>query len=97
MIDEKKNKKSSSNSINRNNRKQRIGIVTSDKMDKTIIVSEIKKVKHKYYGKSILKKKKYMVHDEKNISKNGDKVSIMEIRPLSKNKCWRLVSVLEKL
>ncbi|WP_185849600.1 30S ribosomal protein S17 [Blattabacterium cuenoti] len=98
MIDEKKNNKSSSNNtINRNIRKQRIGIVTSDKMDKTIIVSEIKKVKHKYYGKSILKKKKYMVHDEKNVSKNGDKVSIMEIRPLSKKKCWRLVSVLEKL
>ncbi|WP_185859701.1 30S ribosomal protein S17 [Blattabacterium cuenoti] len=96
MINEKEINESSSNTINRNIRKQRIGIVTSDKMDKTIIVSEIKKVKHKYYGKSILKKKKYMVHDEKNISKNGDKVSIMEIRPLSKKKCWRLVSILEK-
>lgn len=80
----------------RNIRKQRKGIVTSNKMDKTIIVSEIKKVKHPYYGKSITKKKKYMVHDEKNISKNGDKVFIMETRPISKKKCWRLVSTLEK-
>ncbi|WP_185872029.1 30S ribosomal protein S17 [Blattabacterium cuenoti] len=86
-----KNKK-----IIRNNRKQKQGIVISDKMNKTIIVSEVKKIKHKYYGKSITKKKKYMVHDEKNISKNGDKVNIMEIRPISKNKCWRLVSILEK-
>ncbi|WP_185852585.1 30S ribosomal protein S17 [Blattabacterium cuenoti] len=98
MIHEKeKNRKSSAPiNVSRSIKKQRIGIVTSDKMDKTIIVSETKKVKHKYYGKSILKKKKYMVHDEKNVSKNGDKVSIMEIRPLSKKKCWRLVSILEK-
>ncbi|AEU09291.1 30S ribosomal protein S17 [Blattabacterium sp. (Cryptocercus punctulatus) str. Cpu] len=81
----------------RNSRKQRIGIVVSNKMNKTIIVSETKKVKHKYYGKSILKKKKYMVHDEENISKNGDKVKIMEIKPISKNKCWRLISVLGKI
>ncbi|WP_185861079.1 30S ribosomal protein S17 [Blattabacterium cuenoti] len=80
----------------RNIRKQRQGIVVSDKMDKTIIVHEIKKVKHRYYGKSITKNKKYMVHDEKNISKNGDKVSIMEMRPVSKRKCWRLVNILEK-
>ncbi|WP_185851958.1 30S ribosomal protein S17 [Blattabacterium cuenoti] len=80
----------------RNIRKQRQGIVISDKMDKTIVVYEVKKVKHKYYGKSITKNKKYMVHDEKNISKNGDKVSIMEIRPVSKRKCWRLVNILEK-
>ncbi|WP_185857128.1 30S ribosomal protein S17 [Blattabacterium cuenoti] len=80
----------------RNIRKQRQGIVISDKMDKTIVVYEIKKVKHKYYGKSVTKNKKYMVHDDKNISKNGDKVSIMEMRPVSKRKCWRLVHVLEK-
>ncbi|WP_185864284.1 30S ribosomal protein S17 [Blattabacterium cuenoti] len=77
-------------------RKQRKGIVISDKMNKTIVVYEIKKVKHPYYGKSVTKKKKYMVHDEKNISKNGDKVSIMETRPISKKKSWRLVSILEK-
>ncbi|WP_185858338.1 30S ribosomal protein S17 [Blattabacterium cuenoti] len=90
MIDRKKS------IILRNIRKQRQGIVISDKMNKTILVSEIKKVKHRYYGKSILKKKIYMVHDEKNISKNGDKVNIMEIRPMSRKKCWRLVSILEK-
>ena len=80
----------------RKNRKQKKGIVISNKMNKTIIVSEVRKVKHKYYGKSIIRKKKYMVHDEKNISKNGDEVKIMETRPISKNKCWRLVSILEK-
>ncbi len=80
----------------RNIRKQRQGIVISDKMNKTVVVYEIKKVKHRYYGKSITKKKKYMVHDEKNMSKNGDKVSIMETRPMSKKKSWRLVSILKK-
>ncbi|WP_341653425.1 30S ribosomal protein S17 [Blattabacterium cuenoti] len=80
----------------RNIRKQRQGIVISDKMNKTVVVYEITKVKHRYYGKSITKKKKYMVHDEKNISKNGDKVNIMETRPVSKRKSWRLVSILKK-
>ncbi|WP_185882255.1 30S ribosomal protein S17 [Blattabacterium cuenoti] len=79
-----------------NIRKQRIGIVISDKMNKTVIVNEMKKTIHKYYGKSILVRKKYMVHDENNSSKNGDKVSIMETRPLSKHKSWRLVSILQK-
>lgn len=65
-------------------------------MDKTVVVSEVRKVKHRFYEKSIVKKKKYMVHDEKNISKNGDQVRIMETRPISKKKCWRLVSILEK-
>ncbi|WP_185859106.1 30S ribosomal protein S17 [Blattabacterium cuenoti] len=83
-------------SIVRNRRKQKQGTVISDKMNKTVVVSEVKKIKHRYYGKSVIKKKKYMVHDEKNISKNGDKVSIMEIRPISRKKCWRLVSILEK-
>ncbi|AWU40342.1 30S ribosomal protein S17 [Blattabacterium punctulatus] len=93
------NQKSSKNITipRKNSRKQRIGVVVSTKMNKTIIVSENKKVKHKYYGKSILKKKKYMVHDEENISKNGDKVKIMETKPISKNKCWRLISVLDKI
>ncbi|BBA17311.1 30S ribosomal protein S17 [Blattabacterium cuenoti] len=80
----------------RNFRKQRQGIVISDKMNKTVVVYEIKKVKHRYYGKSILRNKKYMVHDEKNISKNGDKVNIMETRPVSKKKCWRLVKIFKK-
>ncbi|WP_185868761.1 30S ribosomal protein S17 [Blattabacterium cuenoti] len=80
----------------RGHRKKRQGIVVSDKMQKTIIVSEIRKVQHKYYGKSIIRKKRYMVHDEKSLSKIGDKVMIMESRPISKRKTWRLISVIEK-
>ena len=81
---------------NRNLRKERIGVVTSDKMTKSIVVSETKKVKHPMYGKFVLKTKKYIVHDEKNDSKNGDVVRIMETRPMSKNKCWRLVKIIER-
>ena len=81
---------------NRNLRKERIGVVTSDKMTKSIVVSETKKVKHPMYGKFVLKTKKYIVHDEKNESKNGDVVRIMETRPMSKNKCWRLVKIIER-
>ena len=84
------------NKSNRNLRKERIGIVTSDKMTKSIVVSETKKVKHPMYGKFVLKTKKYIVHDEKNDSKNGDVVRIMETRPMSKNKCWRLVKIIER-
>ena len=81
---------------NRNLRKERIGIVTSNKMQKSIVVSEVKRVKHPMYGKFVLKTKKYVVHDEKNESKNGDVVRIMETRPMSKNKCWRLVKIIER-
>tara|TARA_B100000963_G_scaffold143275_1_gene124819 strand:+ start:109704 stop:109967 length:264 start_codon:yes stop_codon:yes gene_type:complete len=84
------------NQSNRNLRKERIGVVTSDRMTKSIVVSETKKVKHPMYGKFLLKTKKYVVHDEKNESKNGDVVRIMETRPLSKNKCWRLVKIIER-
>jgi small subunit ribosomal protein S17 len=84
------------NKSNRNLRKERIGVVTSDKMTKSIVVSETKKVKHPMYGKFVLKTKKYVVHDEKNESKNGDVVRIMETRPMSKNKCWRLVKIIER-
>jgi small subunit ribosomal protein S17 len=84
------------NKSNRNLRKERIGVVTSDKMTKSIVVSETKKVKHPMYGKFVLKTKKYIVHDEKNDSKNGDVVRIMETRPISKNKCWRLVKIIER-
>ena len=84
------------NQSNRNLRKERIGIVTSDKMTKSIVVSETKKVKHPMYGKFVLKTKKYIVHDEKNESKNGDVVRIMETKPMSKNKCWRLVKIIER-
>ena len=84
------------NKSNRNLRKERIGVVTSDKMTKSIVVSETKKVKHPMYGKFVLKTKKYIVHDEKNESKNGDVVRIMETKPMSKNKCWRLVKIIER-
>ena len=84
------------NQSNRNLRKERIGVVSSDKMTKSIVVSETKKVKHPMYGKFVLKTKKYVVHDEKNESKNGDVVKIMETKPLSKNKCWRLVKIIER-
>lgn len=80
----------------RNLRKQRIGIVTSDKMDKTITVSVLRKVKHPIYGKFIKKTKKYAAHDQNNDCGIGDTVRIMETRPLSKRKRWRLVEIIEK-
>ncbi len=80
----------------RNLRKERIGVVTSDKMEKSIVVAEVKRVKHPMYGKFVLKTKKYVAHDEKNDCKLGDTVKIMETRPMSKTKCWRLVEILER-
>tara|TARA_Y100000758_G_scaffold52797_1_gene33816 strand:+ start:123 stop:383 length:261 start_codon:yes stop_codon:yes gene_type:complete len=80
----------------RNLRKERIGKVTSNKMQKSIVVSEVKKVKHPMYGKFVLKTKKYVAHDEKNDCKIGDTVKIMETRPISKSKCWRLVEIIER-
>ncbi len=80
----------------RNLRKQRVGVVASNKMDKSITVLVERKVKHPMYGKFIKKSKKYMVHDEKNDCNIGDTVRIMETRPLSKRKCWRLVEILER-
>ena len=80
----------------RNLRKERIGVVASNKMDKSIVVTEVKKVKHPMYGKFVLKTKKYYVHDEKNESNVGDTVRIMETRPLSKSKRWRLVEIIER-
>ena len=79
----------------RNLRKERIGVVTSNKMQKSIVVSEVKKVKHPMYGKFVLKTKKYVAHDEKNDCNIGDRVKIMETRPLSRSKCWRLVEIIE--
>ena len=81
---------------NRNLRKERIGIVTSNKMEKSIVVSEIKRVKHPMYGKFVLKTKKYVAHDQLNDCNIGDTVKIMETRPLSKSKCWRLVEIIER-
>lgn len=80
----------------RNLRKERIGVVSSSKMEKTIVVSEEKKFKHPRYGKYVLKTKKYKAHDQENDCNEGDKVRIMETRPLSKSKCWRLVEIIER-
>ncbi len=80
----------------RNLRKERIGVVTSNKMMKSIVVSETKKVKHPMYGKFVLKTKKYVAHDETHDCNIGDTVRIMETRPLSKSKCWRLVEIIER-
>ncbi|MBK7806675.1 MAG: 30S ribosomal protein S17 [Saprospiraceae bacterium] len=76
--------------------KVRIGVVSSAKMDKTITVLIERKLKHPIYGKFVKKSKKFFVHDEKNDCKEGDTVKITETRPLSKNKSWRLVEILEK-
>ena len=80
----------------RNLRKARGGIVTSHMMEKSIVVSEVKRVKHAMYGKFVLKTKKYVAHDDKNDCNVGDTVKIMETRPISKSKCWRLVEVIER-
>lgn len=81
---------------NRNARKERIGIVVSDKMDKSISVAIERQVKHPIYGKFIKKTSKLMAHDEENTARTGDVVRIMETRPLSKNKRWRLVDIVER-
>ena len=81
---------------NRNLRKERIGVVTSNRMEKSIVVSEVKRVKHPMYGKFVLRTKKYVAHDESNDCNIGDTVKILETRPLSKTKCWRLVEILER-
>lgn len=82
--------------MERNLRKERIGLVSSNKMDKTIVVVETKRQKHSMYGKFVLKTKKYTAHDEKNECNEGDTVRIMETRPLSKNKRWRVVEIIER-
>lgn len=80
----------------RNLRKERIGVVTSDKMEKSIVVAVERKVKHPKYGKFVKKTTKFHAHDEKNECNIGDTVRIMETRPLSKLKNWRLVEIVEK-
>ncbi|MBS1951812.1 MAG: SSU ribosomal protein S17p (S11e) [Cytophagales bacterium] len=82
--------------IERNNRKERIGKVVSNKMQKSIVVALDRKVKHPIYGKFMTKTTKFMAHDEKNEAGIGDTVRIMETRPLSKTKRWRLVEIIEK-
>ena len=80
----------------RNLRKEIIGTVTSDKMDKTVVVSVETSVKHPVYGKIVKRTYKLKAHDEKNECKMGDKVRVMETRPLSKDKRWRVVEIVEK-
>lgn len=80
----------------RNLRKERIGIVQSNKMDKSIVVAVARKEKHAKYGKYIKKTSTFVAHDEKNECGEGDKVVIMETRPLSKRKCWRLIEIVER-
>ena len=80
----------------RNLRKTRVGLVTSDKMDKTITVSVVEHVKHPLYGKIMKRTYKLKAHDENNECRTGDKVQVMETRPLSKDKRWRLVQIVEK-
>ena len=82
--------------LTRSLRKERIGIVSSDKMEKSVVVSEVKKVKHPVYGKFVLKTKKYVAHDEKNDCNEGDTVRIMETRPMSKTKKWRIIEIIER-
>ncbi|HQV05473.1 MAG: 30S ribosomal protein S17 [Chitinophagaceae bacterium] len=81
----------------RNLRKSRIGVVTSNKMEKTITVEVARKVKHPIYGKFVKKSTRFHAHDDKNECSIGDLVRIMETRPLSKTKRWRLVEVIEKV
>ncbi|NVO10191.1 MAG: 30S ribosomal protein S17 [Bacteroidales bacterium] len=80
----------------RNLRKERIGIVVSNKMEKSIVVAVKRKVKHPIYGKFVNRTTKFYAHDETNTSNIGDVVRIMEVRPLSKTKCWRLVEIIER-
>jgi len=80
----------------RNLRKEKVGVVVSDKMDKSIIVAVKRKVKHPMYGKYVNKTTKFRAHDESNTCNTGDTVKIMETRPLSKTKCWRLVEIIER-
>jgi small subunit ribosomal protein S17 len=82
--------------INRKDRKEKTGTVISNKMTKSIVVSVERKVKHEKYGKFVKKTSTFMAHDEKNECNIGDTVRIMETRPMSKSKCWRLVEIIER-
>ncbi len=82
--------------MERNLRKERIGVVVSNKMQKTIVILVERKTKHPIYGKFVKKSTKFKAHDEENTCNIGDTVRIMETRPLSKDKCWRLVEIIER-
>jgi len=80
----------------RNSRKEKTGIVVSNKMDKSIVVEVQRKIKHAKYGKFVKRSSRFMAHDEANQCTIGDVVRIMETRPLSKSKCWRLIDIVER-
>jgi len=82
--------------IERSSRKTRVGMVVSDKMAKTVVVSIERRVQHPVYGKMVRRTKKLKAHDEQNEAKTGDTVRIMETRPLSKDKRWRVVEIIER-
>ncbi|HEX4887357.1 MAG TPA: 30S ribosomal protein S17 [Luteibaculaceae bacterium] len=82
--------------MERNLRKERVGVVSSNKMEKSIVVVVERKVKHPKYGKFVKQTKKFYAHDDKNDCQIGDTVRIMETKPISKNKRWRLVEILER-
>jgi len=82
--------------MERNLRKARTGLVVSNKMDKTIVVEVLRKQRHPMYGKFVKKRSRFVAHDEDNTANAGDTVSIMETRPLSKRKNWRLVKIIER-
>ena len=81
---------------NRNLRKERTGVVVSNKIEKSIVVAVNRKVKHPMYGKFVIRKTKFVAHDEQNTCNEGDLVRIMETRPLSKRKNWRLIEIIER-
>ncbi len=80
----------------RKTRKERTGLVVSNKMDKSVVVEVLRRVRHPKYKKFVKRSSRFMAHDDKNECNIGDTVRIMETRPLSKNKCWRLVEILER-
>jgi small subunit ribosomal protein S17 len=82
--------------VQRSSRKTRVGMVVSDKMQKTVVVSIERRVQHPVYGKMVRRTKKLKAHDEQNEAKTGDTVRIMETRPLSKDKRWRVVEIIER-
>jgi small subunit ribosomal protein S17 len=89
-------KQEAAQETDRNSRKTRIGMVVSDKMQKTVVVSIERRVQHPVYGKMVRRTKKLKAHDEQNEAKTGDTVRIMETRPLSKDKRWRVVEIIER-
>ncbi len=90
------NSNSTTNSVERTARKLRVGVVVSDKMEKTIVVQIDRRMPHPVYGKMVTRSKRLKAHDEENSAKVGDTVRIMETRPLSKDKRWRLVEIVDR-